>query len=265
MYSSEEFKSLRRIPFSCLKLGKHCIGKGVFGKCYSGYFAAHLNVCVKVFRTTGHYDAVFALEAVLTSKLCHPNLPWLYGVTEHHPQKILVLSFHGINGNSVTLFKILHYDPATTELDIASINWKVILLGLVSALKYLHDHSILHNDIKSDNIVVDNCSGIYQSILVDFGKSYFTSSGRMYKLSEQQKKRYSIDHPQIAPDLRDGHCNQSESSDVFSLGRVIKKVNDKYLKISALSSYASLCIQYYCTKRPSSSDLFICLSNMCAS
>ena len=51
--------------------------------------------------------------------------------------------------------------------------------GMVSALKYLHDHNILHNDIKSDNIVIDDRFSI-ECVVIDFGKSGFAADGRSY-------------------------------------------------------------------------------------
>lgn len=101
-----------------------------------------------------------------------------------------------------------------------------------------------------------------QSILIDFGKGCFATDGKSYNLSPGERRRYALEHPQVAPDLRDGHCRQTRYSDVYSLGRVIKQVNDKFLNIPFITSYASLCNQYNCTKRPSSDDLFTAMQRM---
>ena len=68
---------------------------------------------------------------------------------------MLVLCFHVIGGNSCTIHKALHYSQKDDiGFDATKIDWKVIILGTISALKYLHDHDIiLHNDIKADNII----------------------------------------------------------------------------------------------------------------
>ena len=257
--SRRAFSSVHRIPFSDLrKVNKNQIGKGVFGKCYTGYMSSNIHVCIKVFRKNDQLVSTFLPEAVLMSKLCHSNLPWLYGVSEHDGYKILVLSFHGVDGRSYTLHKALHHSECLS----VTINWKVILLGLVSALKYIHQRDILHNDIKSDNIVIDGRSSVPQSILIDFGKGCFVSDAKTYTLSLKERRRYAIDHPQVAPDLRDGHCRQSEYSDVYSVGRVLNQINDKFLHIPFLASYASLCMQFTCTKRPSSHDLYASMQSM---
>ena len=74
----------------------------------------------------------------------------------------------------------MHYDPQDIGFDTARIDWKIIILRMISALKYLHDHDILHNDIKSDNIVIDDRSSAYQCVVIDFGKSCFAADGRSY-------------------------------------------------------------------------------------
>ena len=76
-----------------------------------------------------------------------------------------------------------------------------------TGLVYLHGNNVLHNDIKSDNILLDKSS--YQSILVDFGESCFVD-GKIYKLSDYEQHRYSLEHLQVAPDLQNGHCKQSQ-------------------------------------------------------
>lgn len=252
------WRLVRTIPFSAVRnVNKSPIGKGVFGKCYTGYISSSIPVCIKVFCKDNQLASTFQPEAFLMSKLSHSNLPWLYGVSEHDGHKILVLSFHGVDGRSYTLHKALHSDCLSV-----TINWKVILLGLLSALKYIHKNRILHNDIKSDNIVIDNRSPVPQSILIDFGKGCLVSDAKTYTLSLEERRRYAIDHPQVAPDLRDGHCRQSEYSDVYSIGRVINQINNKFLHIPFLASYASLCMQYTCTKRPSSHDLYTSMQSM---
>ena len=193
-----------------------------------------------------------------TDNLCHTNLPWFYGLSEHGSRRMLVLSFHGVNGRSYTIYQALKTDCQDISIEI---NWKVILMGMASALKYIHNKNILHNDIKSDNIMIDNRSPVPQSILIDFGKGCYLVDGKLYKLSLAERRRYALEHPQVAPDLRDGHCRQSKRSDV-SLGRVIKQVNDKFLHVPFITSHASLCTQYACTQRPSTDELYTSFQNM---
>jgi len=88
-------------------------------------------------------------------------------------------------------------------------------------------------------------------VIIDFGRACETSKGRIYKLSESQKEQYKVHHPHIAPDLRDGLCSQSESSDIFSVGRVISIINsESSLKNETLNGLSHRCMQYDMHLRP---------------
>ena len=68
-------------------------------------------------------------------------------------------------------------------------------LGLISALKYLHSKCILHNDIKSDNVVVEYTSSRAKGVLVDLGKACYVSDAKQYTLSKEERQAYAVNHP----------------------------------------------------------------------
>ena len=129
----QALQSIRKIPFASLNnIEKQPFAKGVYGKCFYASMSASIKVCIKTFRTNKHLVSAFPLEAVITSNLCHPNLPWIYGIMEHENHMMLVLSFHGIGGNSCTIHKALHYSQKDLGFDATKIDWKVIILGMIS-------------------------------------------------------------------------------------------------------------------------------------
>ena len=74
---------------------------------------------------------------------------------------------------------------------------------------------------------------------------------------------YKSRHPHIAPDLRDGICSQSKSSDVFSFGRVISILIERVpLNIPALQALAQECMKYSSADRPATKDLNTSLNNL---
>ena len=97
----------------------------------------------------------------------------------------------------------------------------------VNALCYLHDKNILHNDIKSDNVLVVSESGDagHSPVLIDSGKAKMFSEVKCKKLSSEEKKVYREKHRHIAPEVIEGTHPLCIYSDVFSLGRLVKFVS----------------------------------------
>ena len=81
----------------------------------------------------------------------------------------------------------------------------------MSGLNYLHDKSILHNDIKEDNILLDGVGEEMKAIIIDFGKEV---NGKCYCFSASDKQKYRSKHPQISPDVVDGVRHQDKLSDI---------------------------------------------------
>lgn len=253
----DEFRSLKKVSDKdvCIKKDKK-IGHGVFGNCYAGSLGP-LQVCAKVFRIACLCETAFCYEAVLLSVCCHANLPWLYGICLS--PRTIIQSYHSIEGRACSLHKALYHSGRNFSSD----NWMSILLGMASAVEYIHSKGILHNDIKSDNIVLDSRqSDVVHNILIDFRKGCFIRDARLYKLTADEKRIYVRDHPQVAPEVREGHQKQNKYSDMYSLGRVINKVNEKTLQLPDLSSYSCLCTQDRYSERPTSSDLLKFLSSL---
>lgn len=222
---NSNFMSLRKLSDRELCITEEKIGQGVFGVCYIGSLGP-LKICAKVFRSACLCESSFRYEAVLLSMCTHANIPWFYGIVKS--PRMIISSFHAINGKACTLHRILNSRTCTIEQKISPVNWKTILLGMASAVQYIHAKEILHNDIKSDNIILEcRQSDSFHSILIDFGKGCFITDARMYNLTEDQKQIYVNEHPQVAPEIHEGQAKQSVHSDMYSLGRVINQVNEK--------------------------------------
>ena len=92
-------------------------------------------------------------EAQIPAQLCHPNLPYLFGVVTSKPSYKIIMQYHGLSEQimSVTLSDVLCdssklYDQNTFLLLCAQI---------AKAVRYLHDEvKILHNDLKCNNVVI---------------------------------------------------------------------------------------------------------------
>ena len=228
------------------------IGKGVFGKCLFTRLGP-LDVCLKIFNEESS-SSHFNNEVSMLSKCCHANLPWLFGVSDG-AINIIVLSYISFRGSAVNLFEAIYDTDA--EHCLTGCAWKKILFGTASALVYLLNCGILHNDIKLDNIVIKS---LPNDVLIDFGKSCMLKNGRKYHLSTAMQSEYLVKHPQIPPDVVKGQNFQSHASDIYAFGRVIKTVNENKMKIPYLHSLSMFCMDCNHIKRPLASDIVTSLS-----
>ena len=120
-----------------------------------------------------------------------------------------------------------------------------------------------HNDIKSDNILIETTeSGAVCAILVDFNKACLSGEGRFYALSPSEKKMYIKNHPLVAPEVREGCGCQTFASDLYAFGRIVYKVNDIMLTIPYLHSLSLLCLSEAPIKRPTADELHTSLNNL---
>ena len=125
--------------------------------------------------------------------------------------------------------------------------WKQVLYGIISGVYYLHQkRSILHNDLKEDNILLEVENEQMKAIIIDFGKSCFDGNGKKYSLSHEDIKLYKVKHPQIATDLRDGLSTQDKCSDAYSFGRVLLILFEKVLPIPALGAFSTRMHEVHC-------------------
>lgn len=105
------------------------------------------------------------------------------------------------------------------------------------SLQYIHSNfkGYLHNDLKLDNIVIGNTVNRKLKPYT-FGKVYMCpiKNGKKYFRRDTEKEVYETEHPQVAPELCDGLVEQSISteSDVYSLGRIMKRCNSVMLHSS---------------------------------
>ena len=83
---------------------------------------------------------------------------------------------------------------------------------------YLQAKGILHDDIKTDNILIERLSGSdVRSLLIDFNKACHSDEGQVTNC--HIKRRINMqNHPQVAPEVCCGLERQSFASDMYSFG-----------------------------------------------
>ncbi|KAM5558866.1 L-type lectin-domain containing receptor kinase IX.1-like [Rosa sericea] len=139
------------------------LGQGGSGQVYRGVIPdLGCVVAVKrIFAESEHHEKIFINEVKIISRLIHKNLVQFIGWCHEQGECLLVYAYMPNSSLDAHLFG----SRATLQWDF---RYK-IALGLASALHYLHEDAeqcVLHRDIKSANILLDND---FSTKLGDFG------------------------------------------------------------------------------------------------
>ncbi len=145
--------------------------------------------------------ARFMAEARATAKLNHPNIVRIYNLGPADEMPHFVMEY--VDGAPVTQVAA----PLTWE-QRASMMHKIVL-----AVQFLHDHGLLHRDLKPDNILV---GADLEPKLVDFGLALDLDANQ--RLSRPGEVAGTPGY--LSPEQAAGDRQLDARSDIFSLGGV---------------------------------------------
>ncbi|XP_057996206.1 LEAF RUST 10 DISEASE-RESISTANCE LOCUS RECEPTOR-LIKE PROTEIN KINASE-like 1.2 isoform X3 [Hevea brasiliensis] len=185
------------------------LGDGGFGTVYYGKLRDGREVAVKrLYEHNYRRVAQFMNEIEILTRLRHKNLVTLYGCTSRRSHDLLLVYEYVPNG---TVADHLHGDRAKSS----PLTWPIrmsIAIETASALVYLHASDIIHRDVKTTNILLDNNFCVK---VADFGLSRLFPN--------------DVTHVSTAPQGTPGYvdpeyhqCYQlTDKSDVYSFGVVL--------------------------------------------
>ena len=194
------------------------IGHGGFGKIYKGFIDdCTINVAIKrrsLMSRQGFEE--FGTEVLLLCQLHHPNLVNLIGYCIEEQEMILVYEFIANKSLAEQLLYRDHDDP---------LPWKrrlQICIGVARVLHYLHTgvkHTIIHRDVKSSNILLDEN---WEAKFSDFGLCKMcppSLSKALTRVDSEVKGTFGYVDPAY---LRTNQL--TDKSDVYGLGVVLFEV-----------------------------------------
>lgn len=223
-----EFKELQ--PGTGLCGGKYIIekkiGEGGFGITYKAMQSGlERLVCIKEYFPAGYcvrdtyartihnqgmddskfekYRQAFVKEARTLAALHHPNIVEVIDIFDENNTSYMVMPF--IEGRS--LQSIVEQNGPLTYPE--AVNY---MAQIADAVGYIHEHHILHRDIKPDNVMV---TAEYRAILIDFG------SAREFENDKTQAQTSMLTHGYAPTEQYTNNSRKGSYTDIYAIGATL--------------------------------------------
>ena len=194
------------VNLSDLDIGNKRLGKGGFGDVYEGKWkkGGGMTVAVKITRSRAQDSATFPQEIEVWRSLPrHRNIITLIGVASANFNIYMVTEL-ATNGS---LFDYLHIDKNIPS-ESQSLAWAS---DVAHGMKHLHDHDIIHRDLKSANVLL---TSEWVAKLCDFGSARELS----HTVTTEQTGTYRWMSPEI---MRSAFARINKKCDLFSYGMIL--------------------------------------------
>ncbi len=161
-----------------------CLGKGGFGTVYRARWNTESGskvVAIKVINSDLGEDenTIFKAEIEKLSKLYSPHIVCSFGYSKREGRLCLVMEL----AKKGSLDKVL----ADTENKIASEQQALWVMQMARAIQYLHGNGIIHGDIKSLNVLLNENLDVK---LNDFGLSSTTKQAKKTTITHSSKRAF---------------------------------------------------------------------------
>ncbi|CAL9160432.1 unnamed protein product [Musa hybrid cultivar] len=200
-----------------LKFGDK-VASGSFGDLYRGTYCSQ-DVAIKVLnpeRVDVDLQQEFAHEVFIMRKIRHKNVVQFLGACTKPPSLCIVTEF--MSGGSV--YDSLHKHKGTFNLPVLI----RVATDVSKGMNYLHQNNIIHRDLKSSNLLIDENKASY----LNFGVARVKAQGEGVMTAETGTYRW------MAPEVI-AHWPYNHKADVFSFGVVLWELLTSKLPYSNLT------------------------------
>ncbi|KAG7392383.1 hypothetical protein PHYPSEUDO_000791 [Phytophthora pseudosyringae] len=219
-------KTLFQVEAAAVKIGRE-IGKGAFSVVYAGdYRGQHVAVKCQPRDAEGNIPAFVLREVQVLRLLRHPRLLQFAGAADNvRAKQVWILSEYLNNGDVDLLLKAIRSEKKP------HIGWHCmvrIALDAAQGIEFLQQRHIVHRDIKSSNILLDDQ---HRAKLCDFGfavevkpvEATAHSAVESDASSQHRRKSYCGTDAYMAPEMFLDE-DYDQSVDIFSFGVVLMEM-----------------------------------------
>ena len=146
------------------------------------------------------YRQAFVREAKMLATLHHPNIVEVLDVFDENNTSYMVMTF--VKGKSLQQIVETRGKLPYPE----TVNY---IAQITNAVGYIHDHHILHRDIKPDNIMI---TADFKAILIDFG------SAREFEQDKTQVHTSMLTHGFAPTEQYTANSRKGSYTDIYAIG-----------------------------------------------
>ncbi|GMF41427.1 unnamed protein product [Phytophthora fragariaefolia] len=215
-------KTLFEVEAAAVKIGRE-IGKGAFSVVYAGdYRGQHVAVKCQPKDAEGNVPAFVLREVQVLRQLRHQRLLQFAGAADNaRAKQVWILSEYLNNGDVDLLLKAIR---SGKKQHVGWHRMVRIALDAAQGIEFLQQRHIVHRDIKSSNILLDDQ---HRAKLCDFGFAVeikpVEATTHESDASKQRRKSYCGTDAYMAPEMFLDE-DYDQSVDIFSFGVVLMEM-----------------------------------------
>jgi len=204
----EGFSVSYQIDYRELNFGRE-LGRGGFGVVHQGTWRKHTDVAIKQLLSdaiSAEANEEFDTESQVMARLRSPHIVQFYGYCLN-PRHCIVMEYMP-NGSLYSVLKNIKQP----------LDWTIrvrIAIDMACGLAFLHQEHIVHRDIKSLNVLLDQS---YRAKLTDFGLSKVKIETKSQSMANQTSEDAVGTIAWMAPELFERRAIYTQKSDIYSLG-----------------------------------------------